>query len=421
WPSAWEVIDAANAIYMRRTKKNLSRPRDEVGSDMGAFLCFMAVRLMAMHRVLKPTGSIYLHCDHTASHYLKAIMDAIFGKNNFINEIVWYYESGGRSKSSYPKKHDVILWYQKTNQKKFNADAVSIPRTECSLCGTELAKWNNLKRHIDSDGRVYRTIKTAGKVYTYYDDEPTLPTDVWLGINHLQQKDPERYGYPTQKPLALLDRIIRASSDEGDVVLDPFCGCATTLVAAERAGRQWVGIDLWGEAHEAVIKRLVHERLMPPDGDRKDGDFFPVGQIHYTKEVPERTDGGGVAVEPFDVPESRNIPKEPWQKMNNQAIFDILVKAQSITPGLCLCAGCGRELEVPFMELDHIVPKAGHGIDDISNRILLCRPCNGRKNAYLTLPGLRRENRKVGWMKDERRADHAHRLAQSCYEEIRYG
>ena len=245
---------------------------------MGAFMCFMAVRLLEMHRILKSTGSLYLHCDPTASHYLKAVLDAIVGQKNFVNEIVWHYGSGGRSKSFFPQKHDVLFWYaKKQKQKMFNADALGIPRDECSLCGAALEKWNNLKKHVADDGRTYRTIKSAGKIYKYYDDEPVLPTDVWLGINHLQQKDPERYGYPTQKPLRLYERIIRASSNEGSMVLDPFCGCATTAVAAERLGRQWAGIDIWESAHQAVIERLRRERLLAPDGDRRGDDLFPVG------------------------------------------------------------------------------------------------------------------------------------------------
>ena len=115
FPAVWEVIDAANAVYMRKTKKNLKLPREEVGSDMGAFLCFMAVRLLEMKRLLKPTGSIYLHCDPTAGHYLKELLDAIFGQRMFRNEIVWCYETGGRAKRYFPKKHDLILWPNTTS------------------------------------------------------------------------------------------------------------------------------------------------------------------------------------------------------------------------------------------------------------------------------------------------------------------
>ena len=157
---------------------------------MGAYMCFMAVRLLAMRRILKPNGSIYLHCDPTASHYLKAVMDAVFGSRNFVNEIVWHYSSGGRSQNQFPRKHDTLLYYSKDYRKKtFNAKPISVPRDKCSLCGSHLSKWNNLKKHIDKDGRVYRTIKSAGKTYKYYDDDPVLPPNVWLEFSHLQQKD----------------------------------------------------------------------------------------------------------------------------------------------------------------------------------------------------------------------------------------
>ena len=218
----------------------------------------------------------------------------------------------------------------------------------------------------------------------------------------------ESTGWPTQKPVVLYERIIHASSNEGDIVLDPFAGCATTLVAAERLQRQWVGMDIWEGAH-----KLVEQRLADTTG------LF--GQVTFTDQPPERTDDGEAAAPFMPTVERRRIAREPWQRMSRQAMFTALAEAQSITPGLCLCAGCGRELEAPFMELDHMTPRADRGANDISNRILLCRPCNGRKNANLTMRGLIRENKKVGWMLDESRATHARKLAEACYETIRYG
>ena len=133
WPAVWEVIDAANAIYMRKTKKNLKEDRDKVGSDMGAFLCFMAVRLVEMHRILKDTGSIYLHCDPTASHYLKALLDGVFDKRNFRNEIVWAYTGPGNVKKHFKRKHDIILFYVKSGEVTFNRDEVRIPYSKETL------------------------------------------------------------------------------------------------------------------------------------------------------------------------------------------------------------------------------------------------------------------------------------------------
>ena len=402
WPAVWEVIDAANAVCMRRTKKNLARPRDEVGSDMGAYLCFMAVRLMEMQRILKPTGSIYLHCDHSASHYLKAVMDAIFGRKNFVNEVVWCYTSGGVGKRWWARKHDILLLYANSEEYTFNMQYR--PYSE----GTLQRGLTQYKKNLNENYELR--------------EEGAAENDWWVGIQPIvSPTSEERYGYPTQKPLSLLDRVIQASSNEDDMVLDPFCGCATTPIAAERAGRQWVGIDIWDKAHQAVVDRLVTEQLMPPDGDRRGGDLFPVGQIQYQTNPPNRRDGGGEAAPFLPTPERRNLPKEPWQRMNRAAIFQELADAQSMTEGLVLCAGCGRELEAPFMELDHITPRSDRGENDISNRILLCRPCNGRKNANLTMRGLIKANQQARWMQDERRAKHARDLAQARYEEIRYG
>lgn len=376
WPQVMEAIENSRKTY---------------GDDMGAFLCFMAVRLIGMRRVLKDSGSIYLHCDPTASHYLKMVMDGIFGRKNFINEVIWHYESGGRAKNFLPKKHDVLFWYAKNHKKKvFNGDAISIPRNGCSLCGQKLEKWNNLKKNVDKDGRVYRTIKSAGKEYRYYDDEPVLPSDVWLGINHLQQKDPERTGYPTQKPLALYERIIQASSKKGDMVLDPFCGCATTPIAAERLGRQWVGIDIWKTAHKQVIDRLTQEGLISPEG-KKTG-LFNKGQIHLIETPPERTDEGET-----DAPYMVTVKKvyEPeGSRMSRAQMVDFLIEQNGMK-----CQGCDRTFDDPrYLELDHNTPRADGGINHISNRILLCGPCNKVKSNTLTLSGLRRMNKKNGHM-----------------------
>ena len=196
-----------------------------------------------MKRLLKSAGSIYVHCDWHASHYIKVEMDKIFGYDRFINEIVWHYESGGRAARFYPRKHDSLLWYGKTGRTDFFPHAVAVPRGRCTRCGTELRQWNHLKRNVNAEGRVYRTIKSAGKTYRYYNDQPTMPSDTWIGINHLQQKDPERVGYPTQKPERLLERVICGATREGGLVADFFCGSGTTAVVAGRLGRRWIACD----------------------------------------------------------------------------------------------------------------------------------------------------------------------------------
>jgi site-specific DNA-methyltransferase (adenine-specific) len=180
-------------------------------NDMMAYLTMMCNRLLELHRVLKPTGSLYLHCDPTASHYLKIVLDGVFGGQNFRNEIAWCYRGGGSSKTDFGKRHDIIFRYTKTEEYSFFADAVRIPYQAEGLGRTDDAMWG---KHKGTD-KVYKP-NPLGKI----------PEDWWL-INILNANDPERLGYPTQKPLALLERIIKASCPENGTVLDPFCGCGT--------------------------------------------------------------------------------------------------------------------------------------------------------------------------------------------------
>ena len=400
WSEVWEVVDAANAIYMKKTKANLSRPRDEVGSDMGAFLCFMAVRLIEMRRILKPTGAIYLHCDHTASHYLKAIMDAIFGTKNFRNEIVWCYGAGGSSKKQFPRKHDVILFYSKGNRWTFNYEdkGLRVPYSQITL------DMHYTKR--DEDGRLYRIQK--GKYKTYADEGKLMP-DYWTDIGGQTATSPimkEYTSYPTQKPLALYERIITASSNPHDVVLDPFCGCATTCIAAEKLNRQWVGIDIWEGAHEVVLKRLKKEcNLAGPDGGAE-GRLFTDGDLLYRNDVPVKTEQEETSG-PMLFPIYREA-KKPWEELDRQEVRALMAKWQTLTlSGLVVCAGCGRELEKEFMQLDHITPRKDRGSNFIDNRIFMCGPCNRRKKQNLTISGLHNANRQCGWMVDQQKASDA--------------
>jgi hypothetical protein len=189
-------------------------------------------------------------------------MDKIFGYDNFRNEIIWKYESGGRAKNNFSRKHDIVLWYSKEKNWKFDTKEISAPRYE--------KRHHHMKENIDENGRIFYTIKSAGKIYKYYADEGVPPSDVWDDISHLQQKDPERIGYPTQKPEKLLERIILASSNEGDVVADFFCGGGSSLAVAQRLNRRWIGSD---QSRIAVaitadrMTRLVEEKI---------GKLFPV-------------------------------------------------------------------------------------------------------------------------------------------------
>lgn len=203
--------------------------------EESAYLDWMRTVLSGARELLNETGSLYLHIDYRMSAKLRLMLDEIFGEQNFMNEIVWCYKSGGRATRYYPRKHDTILFYRKSAKVFFDISAVGRPR------GPE--KRNHMRRFIDEDGRICFTIRSAGKIYTYYEDTPVFPSDVWDDIEHLQQKDSERVGYATQKPEALLNRVILASSRPGDLVCDLFSGSGTTAAAASKLGRRFLAVD----------------------------------------------------------------------------------------------------------------------------------------------------------------------------------
>ena len=213
-------------------------------NDMMAYLAMMAVRLIELHRVLKKTGSLYLHCDPTASHYLKILLDAVFGKSHFQNEIIWSYRRWPTKARRFQKMHDVILFYTKgVEPGTFNT-----LYQEASLSSQK--RWKGKKQNVtfDVDGNRNPTEEI--------DDASSVPLNTVWPISIIAPSAAERLGYPTQKPVALLERILSASSNEGDVVLDPFCGCGTTVHAAQKLGRQWIGIDVTHLAISLIEKRL---------------------------------------------------------------------------------------------------------------------------------------------------------------------
>ena len=227
-----------------------------------AYLVNMGIRLIEMRRVLKDTGTIYLHCDPTASHYIKILMDCIFGKENFRNEIVWFYhDTPGRPKKDFPRKHDIIFRYVKGNEWTFNSDAIKVPILEASKERYKYERELGGRRSLGGD--------TSGKI----------PEDVW---QIPAAKGNERLGYPTQKPIALLDRIVQASSNKGDLILDPFCGCGTTIAAAEKHKRQWIGIDITCSATAAIQERFKRQKL------NIWGDIERIGEPTTVEEVKEK-------------------------------------------------------------------------------------------------------------------------------------
>jgi len=273
-------------------------------SDMMAYLVMMAPRLVELHRVLKSTGSLYLHCDPTASHYLKLLMDSVFGPAKFKTEIIWKRSSAHsdtkQGRQQHGRIHDVLLFYSKTDEWKWNP--VYVPYDEeyirkfyrhvepetgrhyrlSDITGPGGAAKGNPKYEVMGvvrywrysrekmeelirQGRIVQTRPGAVPAYKRYLDEmPGVSLqDIWTDINPLAPQAAERLGYPTQKPLALLKRIIMASSDEDDTVLDPFCGCGTTIDAAQELNRRWIGIDI---THLAIS--LIKHRLRDRYGDQ---------------------------------------------------------------------------------------------------------------------------------------------------------
>ena len=379
FPKVYEVIDAACTAY---------------GDDMGAFLCFLGIRMLEMHRVLKDTGSIYVHIDHTAHAWVKCLMDAVFGHDNFRNEIVWQYENRLQRKGiPFAKLHDSILTYTKTSQ--FTSNPITDPNWQPS--STQQRRLNTGYEVRKGTLLLYDQEKHDEAVAKY----PNLPVsiakasqpplgDVW-SIPILNPMAKERTGYPTQKPLALYERIIAASSNPGDVVLDPFCGCATTPIAAERLGRQWLGMDLWDEAHKVVMERMEQYGLLP-EGSGNHG-VSVADRVHYTQVPLERTDDGQNAAPPMR--QRKEVPNcgHSEDKMSRAALKELLLEQNGTA-----CQGCGIELPERYLQLDHNVPRSEGGCNHSFNRTLLCGPCNNLKSDNYTLTGLQKELRRRGWM-----------------------
>ena len=208
---------------------------DDRWESRESYLSLMRETLLLARELMKKEGTIFLHVDCRMHAHLRLLMDDIFGESGFLNEIIWSYQSGGRAKTYFPRKHDVILFYAKSRSYYFSLKSVPVARRE--------TRSNHMKRGTDEDGRTYRSIMSGGREYRYYDDEPSYPDDVWDDVSHLQQRDPQRTGYDTQKPIRLLDRIIRCSTQEGDLVCDLFGGSGTTAVTAAQLGRRFLSVD----------------------------------------------------------------------------------------------------------------------------------------------------------------------------------
>ena len=360
------------------------------------YLCYMSIRIIELHRVLRETGSIYLHCDSKMSHYLKLLMDCVFGEQSFRNEITWQRSLGHNLASKrFDAITDTILFYSKSNayyytsprqlldedemSKKFpyteketgrrythrqleqSSNAYSVGETrnfQDKVLTTKLG-WRWAQKTIDerlskNPYLIYWTSSGRPRYKTYKDEyEGRLCSNLWSDID-MTSNERERVSYPTQKPLKLLERIISTSSNEGDVVLDPFCGCATTCVAAERLKRQWVGIDVSQKAFDLVKVRLNQEVEWGTLPVYKGKAAFPDKNLIYREDIPARTE---VEVKTHTI-------------SNKHYLFGLQEGK---------CKGCDILFNIQNLTIDHLVPKAKGGGNNRENLQLLCTHCNSVK------------------------------------------
>ena len=358
------IADQEPAVY-----KLLEAARLTHGKGMQSYLCMMSVRLLEMRRLLKEKGSIYLHCDSTASHYLRLLMDAVFGSGNFRNEILWKRFNFHADAKRFGKVTDTLLFYSKTKSYVFNQQRVEFSQEYIKSKFTHVDddgrrfRLDNLNppggrgpvyefsgvtkawrfteakmRELENQGRIYHKSRVA-QLKRYLDElDGQAVHNIWSDISPINPRAKERVGYPTQKPLALLERIIKASSNEGNVVLDPFAGCATSLIAAQAEGRKWIGIDLSPKAVELVKQRIDALTAVPI-------------KINPRTDIPQRTD--------IDAP--------IYYRQNKHVLFG---QQEGV------CNGCKMDFPFKIFDVDHVVPNSRGGTDHIDNLQLLCSSCN---------------------------------------------
>ena len=370
----WKLIDAAMNVH---------------SDEHAAYLAYMAVRLIEIQRILKPTGSVYLHCDHTAGHYLKLLMDAVFGQGNFRNEIVWCYAGGGVPKVGFGRKHDTILFYSKSGETQYNRQFRPYSDDSAAM----------------GKGYIGQTLDT---------ERGAAMNDWWTDIKPIagiRKTHKEAVGYPTQKPVSLAERIIRASSNKGDIVLDPFAGCAYVPVAAEGLGRQWIACDISIRAL-TVVKRQFAKFAYSADGATIPGAGDDQMALLAVADVKVRGPGDlpeqpkAATTDPDMEDETPPPPRLPLteKKFKGQLYSKEKARKFLLSKSGWMCWACGNanwrrgadgqftKIESPRnFELDHIDPKDSGGAEIITNWAPLCRGCNGMKGRKdITLRELRK-------------------------------
>ena len=445
----FEVIEAAAACH---------------GDDIAAFLCFLSARLLEMHRVLKPAGSLYLHCDHTTNAYIRMALDAIFGAKNFRNELIWKRATAHNDAGNYGNISDAILFYGKSKEITWNGENIVTPKTKEQI-GAAYPQTDTLGKYQSSNltGPLHNTqrgspstqpwrgydIYTLGRCwsvpktgrYAEYIEQRFIPgytqiegihdrlealdkagpivhpkKGVWPGLKRYADADqgnypqniileptgftnfnkgPEFTGSPDQKPLALYEKFVLASSNPGDLVLDPFAGCSTTIMAARKNGRRWIGIDRRKDTRFHVVCRIMGIKANDAEALRQRPDLadwtteqLAKHESHFNTVPPVRTDEGNAAA-PSLAPVYTFNQKSA---LTHREMKDYLLETFSLQ-----CWGCTFEApDERYLQLDHVEPKADGGSNHLDNRALLCQPCNQAKSNRITISELRRRNTKEG-------------------------
>ena len=413
----WECIQDTPVRWL------IESTRRTHGDDTAAYIAFMAQRMMEIRRILRPTGSAYLHCDHEANAYLRQMMDAVFGARNFQDAIAWARTAENLSRKKWRRGYETILSYSKSDSAVWNRlfqahDDDYVARnyrredergryttTSCANNAVRpnmvyefngnVRQWRYSRETLEGyakDGRLVYNAEGIPRLKRYLHESPGVPmSNVWSDINVLSSNAKERTGYPTQKPQALARRIIEASSNPGDIVLDCFAGCAYVPVAAEETGRRWIACDMSPRALTIVLRQFAKKPELGMTVEGEEGEYDDANprfegkgvlRVRGPNQLPKRSAGDADAESPrlrVDLPEIkfRQRPLESgadiWQAFVDEWGTD------------CWYCGLQQPEDRRYLHLDHVEPNKGDGTnDDCWNRALSCIACNGDKSDRLT-------------------------------------